>query len=400
VPGYEILGELGHGGMGIVYQARQKSLDRVVALKVLRSAATLGPSERARFRNEAEAVARLQHPNIVQVHEIGDWLPEGGGESLPFLVLEYVEGCSLADRLSSQPLSDREAALVEVVARAVHHAHERGIVHRDLKPANVLLQAEENLTQRRQDAKQDKDKEEESKDRNLQENADRSSGLASLRLGVTSSWVPKITDFGLARWLQRDGGLTETGAVVGTPGYMAPEQASGRSKQAGPAADVYSLGAVLYECLTRRPPFTGDSVVETLRQVLHEEPIPPRRLRPGCSRDLETICLKCLHKEPARRYANAVDLADDLRRFLDGKPVRARPVGQIERAWRWCRRNPVVAGLVAAVTLALVAGTVTSTCFWLLSARHAEDAVAALGREKKAAAAEKTARHGLLFGLI
>jgi hypothetical protein len=355
--------------MGVVYRARHKSLDRVVALKVLRSGPALGPAERARFHNEAEAAARLQHPNIVGVYEVGDWLPEGVGEPLPFVALEYVEGGSLAAPLQRGPMAEREAAaLVEALARAVQHAHEKGVVHRDLKPRNILLQAIHY-----KDAKDTKD------------TKDHEKGQPNGK------------------------GVTATGAVVGTPGYMAPEQAAGRSRQAGPAADVWALGAVLHECLTRRPPFLGDTVVETLRQVLHEEPIPLRRLRPGCPRDLETLCLKCLHKEPGRRYATALALADDLRRFLDGKPVSARPVGTIERGWRWCRRRPVVAGLIAAVVLVAAAGFALVTWKWreaVFQTSRAEaktldeaNARAEAEREKKTAEEERDRTQAALYGL-
>jgi WD40 repeat protein/serine/threonine protein kinase len=390
VPGYEVLEELGQGGMGVVYKALHKSLDRVVALKVLRSGPALEPAERARFHNEAEAVARLAHPNIVGVYEVGDWLPDGGGEPLPFVALEYVAGGSLAARLEREPLSEREAAaLVEVLARAVQHAHERGVVHRDLKPANVLLQ--------KQSTTDDTD------------DTDKKKQVNSSSVSSVVDSLPKITDFGLARRLQRDVGLTATGAVVGTPGYMAPEQARGRSKEAGPAADVYALGAILYECLARRPPFLGESIVETLRQVLYDEPIPPRRLRPGCPRDLENICLKCLHKEPHRRYGSAAALADDLCRFLDGRPVSARPVGTIERGWRWCRRRPLVAALLAAVVLVTIAGFALVTWMWreavfqtaltVSKTLDEADARAEAVREKKAAEEERDRTQAALYGL-
>jgi WD40 repeat protein/serine/threonine protein kinase len=306
VPGYEVLGELGRGGMGVVYRARQAGLNRVVALKVILAGEHAGEAERARFRAEAEAVARLQHPNVVQVHEVG----EHGG--LPFFSLEYVEGGSLADRLDGTPWpAPRAAALVETLARAVRAAHERGVVHRDLKPANVLL---------------------------------------------TADGTPKVTDFGLAKRLDADKGPTQTGAVVGTPNYMAPEQAAGQGKAVGPAADVYALGALLYELLTGRPPFKGPTPLDTVLQVLADEPVPPARLQPRTPRDLETICLRCLRKEPARRYASALDLADDLRRFRSGQPVRARPTRPWERAAKWARRRPAVAGLLALTLLVAALG--------------------------------------------
>jgi predicted Ser/Thr protein kinase len=309
VPGYEVLGELGRGGMGVVYRARQARLGRTVALKVLLAGAHAGEQELARFRAEAEAVARLHHPNVVQVYEVGE---EGGH---PYLALEYVDGGSLADRLRGTPLPAREAArLAEALARAVHAAHEKGIVHRDLKPANVLL---------------------------------------------TADGTPKVVDFGLAKRLDGATLHTQTGAVLGTPDYMAPEQAEGQA--VGPAADIHALGTLLYQMLTGRPPFVAENALDTLLRVRLDEPVPPSVLQPKVPRDLSTVCLKCLPKAPAQRYASARDLADDLRRFLNGEPVRARPVGRAERLWRWCRRNPAVAALLVAVALTLVVGTAVST---------------------------------------
>jgi WD40 repeat protein/predicted Ser/Thr protein kinase len=313
VGGYEILCEIGRGGMGVVYKARQAGLGRLVALKMVLAGSHAGPDERARFRREAEAAARLSHPNIVQVHEVGEH------DGLPFLCLEYIDGVSLAAWAAGRPQPPRQAAaLVETLARAAQAAHQGGIVHRDLTPRNILLSA---------------------------------------------AGVPKITDFGLVKLL--DSGpdstspayQTQSGAILGTAPYMSPEQAAGRSKDVGPLSDLYSLGAILYELLTGRPPFLGETTLDTLAQVLSTEPVPPHRLQPALHRDLETICLKCLAKEPKGRYASALDLADDLRRFLDGRSIVARPAGAAERLWRWCRRNPRVAGLTAAVfgLLALVA---------------------------------------------
>jgi WD40 repeat protein/predicted Ser/Thr protein kinase len=302
LPGYEILGMLGRGGMGVVYRARQKGLDRVVALKMIRSGADAGPEQRERFQREAEAVARLQHPNIVHVYEVGTH------DGLPFFSLEYVAGGSLAARLAGTPLPAPEAArLVETLGRAVDHAHALGIVHRDLKPANILLGAD---------------------------------GTA------------KVTDFGLAKRLDADSGQTQSGAILGTPSYMAPEQAAGRGKDVGPAADVYALGAILYECLTGRPPFRAATPLDTVVQVLSEEPVPVRRLQPQVPRDLETVCLKCLAKPPHRRYASAADLADDLQRFVRGEPVRARPTPAWERVVKWARRRPALAALAGVSVLA------------------------------------------------
>jgi hypothetical protein len=275
LPGYEILGELGRGGVGVVFKARQKSLNRIVALKLLRAGLDAGPHELARFRAEAESAARLQHTNIVQIHEIGE------ADGRPYLCLEFVDGGSLADRLRSQVVRPEEAAgLLEVLAHAVHAAHANGLVHRDLKPANILL---------------------------------------------TAAGTPKVTDFGLAKQLDRNTAYTQSGAILGTPSYMAPEQAAGRPREIGPATDVYALGAILYEMLAGRPPFKGANLVETLDQVRWQPPVPLRRIQPGVPAALEAICLKCLEKEQVNRYATAALLAEDLRRFLAGQTPQARP---------------------------------------------------------------------------
>jgi WD40 repeat protein/Tfp pilus assembly protein PilF len=304
VPGYEVLGELGRGGMGVVYRARQTKLDRVVALKMILSGAHAGSSDLARFRTEAEAIARLQHPNIVQIYEVGEC------DGLPYFSLEFCGGGSLEKKLAGTPLPPREsAALVEVLARAVQAAHAKGVVHRDLNPANVLL---------------------------------------------AEDGTPKITDFGLAKKLN-EVSQTVSGAIMGTPSYMAPEQAAGNSQQVGPAADVYALGAMLYECLTGRPPFKAATALDTLMQVAADDPVPVRRLQPRTPRDLETIAQMAMARDPARRYAAARDLADDLRRWLNEEPIRARPVGRWERAVRWARKRPAAAALVAVSTAAAAA---------------------------------------------
>jgi formylglycine-generating enzyme required for sulfatase activity len=305
VAGYDILGELGRGGMGVVYRAWQPELRRQVALKMILAGAHTGPQELARFRAEGEAVARLQHPNIVQVHEFGE------EDGRPFFSMELVEGGSLAQKLAAGPLPSRQAAeLIAVLARAIHHAHQRGIVHRDLKPHNVLLKKD---------------------------------------------GTPKITDFGLAKILIGGPARTATGDVLGTPSYMAPEQAGGKGRAIGFPTDVYALGAILYECLTGRPPFQGATALDTMLLVEHEDPVAPRRLNPRVPRDLEVITLKCLQKDPARRYPSARDLADDLGRFLDRQPIRARPVGLLERGRVWARRRPGTAALLACAALALLA---------------------------------------------
>jgi WD40 repeat protein len=297
--------------MGVVYKARHLALKRTVALKIMLAGGHAGSQELARFQIEAEAVARLQHPNIVQIHEVG----AAGG--YPYCALEFVEGGNLASKLGGKPLPAREAArLVEALARAMQLAHSRNVVHRDLKPANVLL---------------------------------------------TAAGTPKVTDFGLARQLDSATGQTQPGALMGTPNYMAPEQASGRAHEAGPAADVYALGTLLYECLTGRPPFQGKTVMAILDQVRTREPAPPSRCQPTVPRDLETICLKCLHKQPEQRYASAQALAEDLHRWQTGEPITARPTGWLERTVKWARRRPAQAGLVLLallLLLGLVAGGV------------------------------------------
>jgi tetratricopeptide (TPR) repeat protein len=327
LPGYEILGELGRGGMGVVFKARQLSLNRTVALKMVLAGEHAGAEHLARFRAEAQALARLQHPNIVQVYEVGE------RDGHPFFSLEFVDGGSLAQKVSGTPQPPRWAAeLLETLARAVHAAHQARVVHRDLKPANVLL---------------------------------------------TGDGVPKVTDFGLAKCLPAEhgaslpGGRTEAGAIMGTPGYMAPEQAAGKARLVGPAADVYALGAVLYELLTGRPPFRAETPLETILQVLEQEPASPGALNARVPRDLETVCLKCLEKDPKKRYASALDLAEDLRRFSAGEPIRARPVPGWERALKWARRRPAHAALAAAVLLAVLGGVAGAVFYGLYKGQQA-----------------------------
>jgi serine/threonine-protein kinase len=319
VTGYEILEELGRGGMGVVYKARQMGLNRLVALKFMRWESDASTEERARFHSEAMAVARLQHSNVVQIYEVGEQ------EGRSFLSLEFLEGGSLARQLDGTPRPARAAGgLVETLARAVHAAHRVNIVHRDLKPGNVLL---------------------------------------------TTDGTPKIADFGLAKLLDGDRDQTGSGVILGTPSYMAPEQAEGKIRAIGPATDVYALGALLYELVTGRPPFRAETAVDTVRQVVADEPVPPSRLNPKLPRDLETICLKCLHKEPHKRYGSAQELADDLRRWQAGESIRARPIGPGERAVKWVRRKPMSAGLLVAVVLAAVG---SGWALWEQVARRAE----------------------------
>jgi serine/threonine protein kinase len=305
IEGYEVLEEVGRGGMGVVYKARQVKLGRIVALKMILAGGHAGPGDLARFRREAEAVARLQHPHIVQIHEVRE------ADGLPFFSMEFVEGGNLTRQLNGTPMPPRRAAgLIETLARAMHYAHERRILHRDLKPANVLL---------------------------------------------TGDGQPKIADFGLAKKLDGSTAPTGPGAVLGTPSYMAPEQAGGKVTEVDRRADVYALGAVLYELVTGRPPFRAPTALETVLEVISKEAVPPRHMDLNIPRDLETICLKCLEKTPGKRYDSALQLAEDLERFLKGEPIHARPVGRSERLWRWCRRNPVVAALSAVAGILLLA---------------------------------------------
>ena len=329
LPGYEVLGELGRGGMGVVYKAQQKSLGRLVALKMVLSGAHAGEQELARFKAEAEAIARLQHPNIVQIYEVGEH------EGKPFFSLELVGGGSLAERLDGTPLPARQAAeLVRTLARAVHSAHECGVVHRDLKPANILLR-------RKSESPNPK-----SEPRTGGSDSDFGFGISDLE--------PKITDFGLAKRVDVNTGQTGSGAILGTPSYMAPEQASGKSKEAGPPADVYALGAILYECLTGRPPFNAATALDTLLQVLERDPVPLRLLNPKVERDLETICLRCLEKEPRRRYPSAAALADDLDRFLRGESISIRSVNLLDRLARALERSNLATEFYSWGTLLLV----------------------------------------------
>ena len=313
---YEILEEIARGGMGIVFKARQQKLKRVVALKMILSGQLANAGDVERFHREARAAGQLNHRNIVAIHEIG----QHDGDH--YFTMDYIEGHSLADEIRDESLPSRRAAeLVMKVAEAVEFAHQRSTLHRDLKPANILIDAERQ---------------------------------------------PHITDFGLAKVVGDDetrSDLTASGQILGTPSYMAPEQAAGKHSHVGPASDTYSLGAVLYACLTGRAPFVADSLVDTILQVIKKEPVAPRELNPSVPKDLNTICLKCLNKEPHRRYGTAQALADDLKRFLDGRPVLARPISRTARAWRWCSRNSLAATRMVLVAFALILGTAVSSFF-------------------------------------
>jgi tetratricopeptide (TPR) repeat protein/tRNA A-37 threonylcarbamoyl transferase component Bud32 len=337
IAGYDVQALLGRGGMGVVYKARHRRLNRLVALKMLIAGAHAGPAERARFQGEAEVVARLRHANVVAVYDVGDH------DGCPYFTMELLEGGSLAQVLAGVPQpAGRAAALLIALSEALQVAHKAGIVHRDLKPANILL---------------------------------------------TADGAPKVADFGLARHFERPPELTWSGARIGTPSYMPPEQVIGKVGSIGPAADIYALGALLYEMLTGRPPFRGESATDTQRQVVHHEPVSPSRLNTKVPRDLETICLKCLSKEPQRRYASAAALGDDLRRFQEGRPIQARPVSWGERSWRWCRRNPT--GTALLVTALAFLGLAVGGELWLQRERaeRREETARREGRLSKAAEA-------------
>ncbi len=347
VPGYEIVGEIGRGGMGVVYRARQLGLARTVALKMVLMGFHGEPKNLARLRAEAATLARLQHPNIVQIYDVGE------SDGRPYFVFEFVAGGSLAHHIQGKPQQPRGAAqLVEILARAVQAAHVNGVIHRDLKPANILLRTDDG-----------------------ESTADEKSGAASdslFRDPGSPFKLPKITDFGLAKCIGGDEeesalpGLTATGDMLGTPNYMAPEQAMARCQPVGPTADVYALGAILYEMLTGRPPFTGETPLATVLQVIHNEPVPVAGLQPNVPPDLETICLKCLRKDSRQRYDSALELADDIARFLRDEPIRGRPVGPVEKLWKWIRHHPATTTLLVAGLLAPVIALITLS---LLSAR-------------------------------
>lgn len=339
---YELLEEIARGGMGVVYSARQVSLDRPVALKMILSGQLAGDEEVKRFLAEARAAANLDHPNIVPVFEVGQHNEQH------YFSMALIDGPSLASRVAEGPLPPSEAVqIVKVVSEAIAYAHHRGVLHRDLKPGNILL-ANETLSEKigsskRVSRKPDHDDQESSEDENA------------------NTFVPKLTDFGLAKKLEDDEGLTATGQILGTPAYMPPEQAAGRLTEVTEASDVYSLGAILYCLLTGRPPFQAATAMETVLQVLEEEPVAPRLINPAIPLDLETITLKCLEKPTENRYDSADELAEELGRYQSGEPIHARPVGQAERGWRWCKRNPIVAGLTASLALVLLLGICVSS---------------------------------------
>jgi eukaryotic-like serine/threonine-protein kinase len=319
---YELEARIAIGGMGEVFRARQISLDRIVAVKMVRGGQLARATDVRRFQAEAVAVARLRHPHIVTLFEAGEQLGQ------PYFAMEYVDGADLGALFRKGPLSYRRIAeVMSQVADAVHHAHSQGVLHRDLKPSNILM---------------------------------------------TRSGEPRVSDFGLATAIGGDSKQTASGALVGSPAYMSPEQASGRHRDVGPWSDIYSLGATLYELLTGRPPFQGPTPVETLRLVHEGALVRPRKIRPEVPPDLETISLKCLERDPARRYRTAREVADELDRFLRGESVHARPVGLPERAWRWCKRQPALAGALATILLSLATGGATAVVLWRRAELHSQ----------------------------
>ena len=321
IPGYEVLREIGRGGMGVVYKARDLRLNRIVALKMILSGPYSSADQQARFRTETQAVAQLQHPNIVQIYEVGSF------DGAPYCAFEFMEGGGLARKVNRNPQPAHEAAnLVETLARAIHSAHLRGIVHRDLKPDNILL---------------------------------------------TGDGTAKISDFGLAKRLETESGNTQTGSILGTPSYMAPEQAEGKAKEVGPPADIWSLGAILYYLLTGQPPFQGATMFDTLEHVRSRDPIAPSRSRPELSHDLETICLKCLEKDPRNRFASAEALADDLHRFRNNEPIRARPISKLESILRYINRRPTTTALLA--LLFVVVSALICSLVWLWRSETARE---------------------------
>ncbi len=356
---YDILAEVGRGGMGVVYKARHRSLHRLAALKMVLAGEFASSTQELRFRLEAELAARVQHPNIVQVYEIGSY------DGRPFLAMEWVEGGSLADRLDGKPWPAGEAArLIETLAHAIHVAHGEGVIHRDLKPANILLQEHEVGTM----------------------TAEGQSSRPEFILHRSSFVLPKITDFGLAQPTEGATTLTRSGFLVGTPGYMAPEQAGGKRALIGPATDIYALGVVLYSS-SRGKCRSRATAPWRCCAVTSDEPVRPRRLQPRLPRNLEAITLHCLEKEPGRRYSSALALAEDLHRFQEGKHVVARPVGAAARLARACRRRPLITLLVTLLAASLLGGLAAVTWKWLEANAHARHALFQAYRARMAAAA-------------
>lgn len=354
---YELVEEIARGGMGVVYKANQTKLNRVVALKMILSGQLASEQDVRRFYSEAEAAANLDHPGIVPIYEVGEYNDQH------YFSMAFVEGTSLAAAISKGPLPPQAATqITKSVAEAMAYAHEQGVIHRDLKPANVLLARLEETT------------------------ASQRAHAVSLEVeGIEPGWYePKVTDFGLAKTMEGDSQLTGTGQILGTPNYMPPEQAGGDTEQIGPAADVYSLGAVLYCLLTGHPPFQAASVMDTLRQVLEQDPVSPKEQNPEVPKDLETIALKCLEKDQQKRYESAQVLADECGRFLTGQPILARPVSQPERLWRWCQRHPVVAGLLLAIVLVMAIGTTISTFWAIRSNQNEQRAITLAGQREEA----------------
>lgn len=371
IPGYEVLELIGRGGMGVVYKARDLSLHRPVAIKMVSAGNLAGPETLSRFRAEARAVASLQHPNLVQIHEVGEH------DGRPYLAFEYVSGGGLDLRLRGEPQPPQAAArLIKTIAHAIQYAHSQGIVHRDLKPANILLATPTKPLSNEPRTTMGSSGIASTTGQSLLSEPRPNSSLENATLpGTEPSGIyghPKISDFGLAKDLESDSEQTKSGAILGTPSYMAPEQAVGRASSISPATDVYALGAILYEMLTGRPPFRAPTVIETLDQVRTLEPLSLRRVQPTVPRDLDTICLKCLQKDPVRRYVSASALADDLDRFLRDEPVLARPVSTTERTWRWCRRHPLVASLIALLFVVTSSGVSGIAWKWREATRQTE----------------------------